>query len=629
MAASSSFMLALSMGGVNYPWLSTPILALFAAALVLGIAFIVRLRTAPEPLIPLSILSNREARLAIAANAFGWGPIVGLHIFLPMYLQNIVGMAPATAGLSVLMLAVTLNISAGITGTILPRRERYKTIPIVGLTLAIAAVLMLAWRAKSMTLLEFEVLLFLIGAGFGCMPPLSATALQNNVSIHTFGSAVATMQFSRNLFATILVAVFGVIVLSGVARPAASRRPVFRRGLRPCVPRGRRELRGRARRGDCCWTKSRSKPSILRRSDNLRFCAILRQPPAKRRDAPFQWRRPRPARRKCHGFESQISACPVRLRAGVAGCAAKPRADAKYPDHPVKVVIGFTAGGGTDVAARVIAQKLSEAMGQSFVVENRPGASGLIASEQVAKAPADGYTIMVGSQTTLAVAPALYKKFQFDATKELTGLAMIGISPLVAVVNAELADPLDQGPDRRSQGQERHDELRLGRRRHHAAHGGRAVRVQRRHQDGARRLSRRSAGHQRSARRTDPVHVLQPVGGEGQRRGRQAARARRDQLQARALAAGRADASPRRSRASTPRPGSRWSRRPALPRDAVMRINAETKKIVATPDFQQRLDAIGMFPDQDRTPDEINAYIKAEIAKWAKVIADAGVKPAD
>jgi EmrB/QacA subfamily drug resistance transporter len=217
MAASSSLMLALSMGGVNYPWLSVPILALFAAALLLGVAFIVRQRTAPEPLIPLSILANREARLSIAANAFGWGPIVGLHIFLPMYLQNIVGMAPAAAGLSVLTLSVMLNISAGVTGTILPGRERYKTIPIVGLSLAIASVLILAWRAKSMTILEFEVLLFLIGTGFGCLPPLSATALQNNVSIHTFGSAVATMQFSRNLFATIIVAVFGAIVLSGVS----------------------------------------------------------------------------------------------------------------------------------------------------------------------------------------------------------------------------------------------------------------------------------------------------------------------------------------------------------------------------------------------------------------------------
>jgi hypothetical protein len=214
MAASSSFMLALSMGGVNYGWTSTPILALFAAALSLGTAFIVRLRTAPEPLIPLSILSDREARLSIAANTFGWGPIVGLHIFLPVYLQNIVGLAPAAAGLSVLTLAVTLNITAGVTGTILPRRERYKAIPIAGMLLAIAAVLTLAYRATSMALPEFELLLFLIGAGFGCMPPLAATTLQNNVSIRNFGSAVATMQFSRNLFATMMVAVFGVLVLA-------------------------------------------------------------------------------------------------------------------------------------------------------------------------------------------------------------------------------------------------------------------------------------------------------------------------------------------------------------------------------------------------------------------------------
>jgi EmrB/QacA subfamily drug resistance transporter len=216
MASSSSFMLALSMGGVNYPWLSAPILGLFAAALVLGVAFIVRLRTAPEPLIPLSILNDREVRLAVAVNAFGWAPIVGLNVFLPVYLQNVVGMQPASAGLSVLMLAMMLNISAGITGTILPTRVHYKRIPIAGLLLAIAAVLTLAWRATSISLLEFEVLLFLIGCGFGCMPPLAATALQNNVSIHTFGSAVATMQFSRNLLATMLVAIFGVLVLTGM-----------------------------------------------------------------------------------------------------------------------------------------------------------------------------------------------------------------------------------------------------------------------------------------------------------------------------------------------------------------------------------------------------------------------------
>jgi MFS family permease len=223
MAASSAFMLALSMGGVRYPWSSLPILALFAAALVLGLGFVARLRTAPEPLIPLSILGDREARLAVIINAFGWGPIVGLHIFLPIYLQNVVGMAPAAAGLSVLMLAVTLNVSAGVNGWILPRREHYKTLPILGLLLSVVMVLVLAWRAADVSLWEFQLLLFLIGLGFGAMPPLSATVLQNNVSIHTFGSAVATMQFSRNLYATFIVAVFGVLVLAGAEQGVAGK----------------------------------------------------------------------------------------------------------------------------------------------------------------------------------------------------------------------------------------------------------------------------------------------------------------------------------------------------------------------------------------------------------------------
>lgn len=222
MTASVAFMLALSMGGVRYPWTSPPILLLFAIALVIGTGFIVRLRTAPEPLIPLAILGDREARLSVMANTFGWGPIVGLHIFLPIFLQNIHGMQPATAGLSVLMLAVMLNVSAGITGTLLPRQEHYKRMPVFGLMLAIAGVLALAWRARHVSLLEFEVLLFLIGIGFGTLPPLSATALQNNVSIHTFGSAVATMQFSRNLYATMIVAVFGAIVLIGTGHVGAA-----------------------------------------------------------------------------------------------------------------------------------------------------------------------------------------------------------------------------------------------------------------------------------------------------------------------------------------------------------------------------------------------------------------------
>ncbi len=215
MTAGVAFMLALSMGGVRYPWTSPAILALFALSAIVGAAFVWRLLTAPEPLIPLAFFSSPVTRLTIAANAFGWGAVVGLHIFLPIYLQNVVGMTPFTAGMSIIMLAIALNLSAGITGTLLPRMTHYKAIPIAGMVVAIAALLVLAWRANSVSLLEFEILLLLIGAGFGGVPPLSATLLQNSVPISTFGTAVATMQFSRNLYCTMMVAAFGAIVLTG------------------------------------------------------------------------------------------------------------------------------------------------------------------------------------------------------------------------------------------------------------------------------------------------------------------------------------------------------------------------------------------------------------------------------
>jgi EmrB/QacA subfamily drug resistance transporter len=215
MTASVSFMLALSLTGERYAWTSPPILGLYAVALVVGIGFVVRLLTAPEPLIPLSILSDKVARYAIVVNAFGWGPIVGLNIFMPMYLQSILGMSATVAGLCVLVLPVALNASAGFAGQTIARVEHYKTLPIIGLALSIVAVLILGWRADGLPLWSFMILLAVIGIGFGAIPPLCSTVLQNTVSIHQFGTAVATMQFSRNLCCTIMVAVFGALVLVG------------------------------------------------------------------------------------------------------------------------------------------------------------------------------------------------------------------------------------------------------------------------------------------------------------------------------------------------------------------------------------------------------------------------------
>ncbi len=119
MTASSSFMLALNLGGVRYPWLSSPVLALLLCALVLGAGFVVRLLTADEPLIPIAILADPAARLTIAAHSFGWGAIISLNVLLPMYLQSALGWSATSSGLSLMILMATLNSSAGLSSQVL------------------------------------------------------------------------------------------------------------------------------------------------------------------------------------------------------------------------------------------------------------------------------------------------------------------------------------------------------------------------------------------------------------------------------------------------------------------------------------------------------------------------------
>jgi MFS family permease len=214
MAASSTFMLALNLGGVRYPWLSSPVLALLGCALVLGAGFVVRLRTAAEPLIPIGILSDPAARLTIAAHSFGWGGMVSLTIFLPMYLQSVLGWSPTSSGLSLIILMVTLNTSAGLSSQLLGRVPRYKMLPLCCLLVGIGAVVALAVSAGNMTSRRFEIILFLIGVGWGPTAPLTQVALQNTVPSHDLGAALGTMNFARTLVATILVAIFGAIVLA-------------------------------------------------------------------------------------------------------------------------------------------------------------------------------------------------------------------------------------------------------------------------------------------------------------------------------------------------------------------------------------------------------------------------------
>jgi tripartite-type tricarboxylate transporter receptor subunit TctC len=108
----------------------------------------------------------------------------------------------------------------------------------------------------------------------------------------------------------------------------------------------------------------------------------------------------------------------------------------KYPSKPVRVIVGFAAGGGTDIAARVIAQKLADAFGNPFVVDNRPGAAGNLAADLIVKSPPDGYAILMAN-STIAI-PSLFVKLPFDVRKDFTPLSNIALGPSVLSVHPSL-----------------------------------------------------------------------------------------------------------------------------------------------------------------------------------------------
>lgn len=123
------------------------------------------------------------------------------------------------------------------------------------------------------------------------------------------------------------------------------------------------------------------------------------------------------------------------LCAGTGLLAAAP-AVAAYPDKPVTIYVGFSAGGPTDMVARVLAEKLSQKFGQSFVIDNRAGASGAVAANLVKKAPADGYTLMLGSSSTLSIIPFVQKGIQYDSIKDFTPIALVASYPYYLTVPA-------------------------------------------------------------------------------------------------------------------------------------------------------------------------------------------------
>jgi MFS family permease len=212
MVATATLMAAIDLGGSRFEWASAPILGLAALSAASWVALAVRLRTAPEPLVPLGVLSNRIVIFAVLANAMGASSVMVLNLFLPMFLQLLIGLGASHSGLLLMTLMFSFNVGAGISGYVTGQVRRYKILPMVGVLLALAATLALGFAAARLGLMTLEALLTIIGLGFGTVPPMATVALQNAVERAELGVATGSLNFVRSLAGTIFVGLFGALL---------------------------------------------------------------------------------------------------------------------------------------------------------------------------------------------------------------------------------------------------------------------------------------------------------------------------------------------------------------------------------------------------------------------------------
>lgn len=128
----------------------------------------------------------------------------------------------------------------------------------------------------------------------------------------------------------------------------------------------------------------------------------------------------------------------ILITAVAALAAAAPLQAQNFPAKPVRIIVGFSPGGSTDLTARIYAQELNKAWNVQVVVDNRPGASGMIGAEVASKAAPDGHTLLVSPQTSIVVAPLIFKKVNYDPTRDFAPISVIGSTPQLLVIHPSL-----------------------------------------------------------------------------------------------------------------------------------------------------------------------------------------------
>lgn len=319
-------------------------------------------------------------------------------------------------------------------------------------------------------------------------------------------------------------------------------------------------------------------------------------------------------------FSTRIATLALVLASG--GAAAQ----ADYPSKPVRLIVGFAPGGSTDIVARIVAQRLSERLGQNVVVDNRAGAGGTIGADTAAKAAPDGYTLTLGTTSTHAIAAGAYSKLPYDPVADFTQVSLVAITPYLLVVNPQvkasnLAEFIALA------------KAQPGKLNYASAGNGTATHL-------AMEMLKDSAG-------IDLVHIpykgnapadLAIVSGEVQAVfGSMPALLQNTKAgKVRPLSVGTAARSPALPDVPTVAEQGYTGFEAALwlgimgpanmPRPVVDRLHKEIVAIVATPEFKASMDANGAEPVSSKSPAEFRDMLRGQVSKYVKITKAIGIK---
>jgi tripartite-type tricarboxylate transporter receptor subunit TctC len=300
----------------------------------------------------------------------------------------------------------------------------------------------------------------------------------------------------------------------------------------------------------------------------------------------------------------------------------------RYPIKPIRLVNPFAPGGPVDLTARAVGQKLSEAWGQPVIVDNRPGAGTTIGTELVTRAAPDGYTLLITSGGTIAVNVSLYRKLSFDPVKDLAPITLVVQTPIVLAVHPSV-------PAKSVREFVNLAKAKPGQLTYASSGAGTSTHLT---MEMFRSLARIDMLHVPYKGGTPAVNAV--LGGEVHAIFTPITailpHARAGRLRALAVSsAKRVEIAPELPTvAESGMPGFEvivWypTFAPAgTPRGIVKQLNAEINRILQQPDVRERFLSNGMLPVSG-TPEALGDYLKLEIALWAKVIKEAGVKPFD